>query len=102
MLVAKLSMGALAQGERVVRRLDAQSLEPRAQGSSGSSAGPGSATAAGLVGFSIGTETLRLDHLAVIDQRRRRPAADLRTRQPLRRDGPELDDGQDRPDVPRR
>src|SRR5262249_56362798 len=28
------------------------------QGSSGSSAGPGSATAAGLVGFSIGSETL--------------------------------------------
>src|SRR5205085_2491177 len=29
-----------------------------ATGSSGSSAGPGSATAAGIVGFSIGTETL--------------------------------------------
>jgi len=56
-LLAKLSMGALAQGglwfggmTKTPWNLD--------ESSSGSSAGPASATAAGLVGFSIGTETL--------------------------------------------
>lgn len=55
-LVAKLSMGALAQGDRWFggRTRSPWNLE---EGSSGSSAGPASATAAGLVGFSIGTET---------------------------------------------
>lgn len=59
-LVAKLSMGALAQGGRWfagMTRNPWQVGEERT-GSSGSSAGPASATAAGLVGFSIGTETL--------------------------------------------
>jgi Asp-tRNA(Asn)/Glu-tRNA(Gln) amidotransferase A subunit family amidase len=59
-LMAKLSMGALAQGPRWfagVTRNPWQPDEDR-QGSSGSSAGPAAATAAGLVGFSIGTETL--------------------------------------------
>ena len=59
-LVAKLSMGALAQGGRWfagMTRNPWQVDEDRI-GSSGSSAGPGAATAAGLVGFSIGTETL--------------------------------------------
>jgi len=59
-LVAKLSMGALAQGGRWfggVTRNPWQVSEDRI-GSSGSSAGPASATAAGLIGFSIGTETL--------------------------------------------
>lgn len=56
-LVAKLTMGALAQGDRWYggRTRNPWNLE---QGSSGSSAGPGAATAAGLVGFSVGTETL--------------------------------------------
>ncbi len=55
-LVAKLSLGALAQGDRWFR---GQTKNPwnMERGSSGSSAGPGSATAAGLVGFGIGTET---------------------------------------------
>ena len=59
MLVAKLAMGALAQGD-VVPRADQERVEPddpQRDGSSGSSADPGSATAAGLVGFAIGTET---------------------------------------------
>jgi Asp-tRNA(Asn)/Glu-tRNA(Gln) amidotransferase A subunit family amidase len=59
-LVAKLSMGALAQGGRWfagMTRNPWQVDEDRV-GSSGSSAGPASATAAGLVGFSVGTETL--------------------------------------------
>jgi Asp-tRNA(Asn)/Glu-tRNA(Gln) amidotransferase A subunit family amidase len=61
-LVAKLSMGALAQGGRWFRGetknpWNPDDPSPQRSGSSGSSAGPGSATAAGLVGFSIGTET---------------------------------------------
>jgi Asp-tRNA(Asn)/Glu-tRNA(Gln) amidotransferase A subunit family amidase len=54
-LAAKLSLGALAQGDNWFR---GQTKNPwTGRGSSGSSAGPGSATAAGLVGFSLGTET---------------------------------------------
>ncbi len=56
-LVAKLSMGELAMGDRWYGGLTRNPWKP-STGSSGSSAGPGSATAAGLVGFSIGTETL--------------------------------------------
>jgi Asp-tRNA(Asn)/Glu-tRNA(Gln) amidotransferase A subunit family amidase len=59
-LVAKLSMGALAQGDRWFRGQTKNPWtpdDPQRGGSSGSSAGPGAATAAGLVGFSIGTET---------------------------------------------
>ena len=59
-LVAKLSMGALAQGARWFAGVTRNPWQPEEaqQGSSGSSAGPAAATAAGLVGFSIGTETL--------------------------------------------
>ena len=59
-LVAKLSMGALAQGPRWFGGVTRNPWVPddAQTGSSGSSAGPASATAAGLVGFSIGTETL--------------------------------------------
>ena len=55
-LVVKLSMGALAQGDQWFkgRTNNPWNLE---RGSSGSSAGPGSATAGGLVVFGIGTET---------------------------------------------
>ena len=56
-LVAKLSMGALAQGG-VWFGGSTRNPWNTEHSSSGSSAGPGSATAAGLVGFSIGTETL--------------------------------------------
>jgi Asp-tRNA(Asn)/Glu-tRNA(Gln) amidotransferase A subunit family amidase len=59
-LVAKLSMGALAQGPRWFGGVTRNPWVPDEDrvGSSGSSAGPASATSAGLVGFSIGTETL--------------------------------------------
>jgi Asp-tRNA(Asn)/Glu-tRNA(Gln) amidotransferase A subunit family amidase len=59
-LVAKLSMGALAQGARWFAGVTRNPWIPNESqtGSSGSSAGPAAATAAGLVGFSIGTETL--------------------------------------------
>jgi Asp-tRNA(Asn)/Glu-tRNA(Gln) amidotransferase A subunit family amidase len=55
-LLAKLSMGALALNDIW---FGGQTMNPwlLEEGSSGSSAGPGSATAAGLVGFAIGSET---------------------------------------------
>ncbi len=55
-LVAKLTLGALAWGDVWYggKTRNPWNIE---QGSSGSSAGPASATAAGLVAFSIGTET---------------------------------------------
>lgn len=59
-LVAKLSMGALAQGAKWFGGVTRNPWVPDEdrQGSSGSSAGPAAATSAGLVGFSMGTETL--------------------------------------------
>jgi Asp-tRNA(Asn)/Glu-tRNA(Gln) amidotransferase A subunit family amidase len=56
-LVAKLTLGALAQGDVWFGGKTRNPWNP-AQGSSGSSAGPASATAAGCVAFSIGSETL--------------------------------------------
>lgn len=55
-LVAKLTLGALAWGDVWFGGTTKNPWNTQ-QGSSGSSAGPGSATAAGLVGFAIGTET---------------------------------------------
>ncbi len=56
-LVAKLTLGALAQGDVWFGGVTRNPWNTK-QGSSGSSAGPASATAAGLVAFSIGSETL--------------------------------------------
>ena len=55
-LVAKLSMGALALNDIW---FGGQTMNPwlLEEGASGSSAGPGAATSAGLVGFSVGSET---------------------------------------------
>jgi Asp-tRNA(Asn)/Glu-tRNA(Gln) amidotransferase A subunit family amidase len=55
-LVAKLSLGALALNDIW---FGGQTMNPwlPEEGSSGSSAGPGAAVAAGLVGFAIGSET---------------------------------------------
>jgi Asp-tRNA(Asn)/Glu-tRNA(Gln) amidotransferase A subunit family amidase len=55
-LIAKLSLGALALNDIW---FGGQTMSPWLveEGASGSSAGPGAATAAGLVGFSIGSET---------------------------------------------
>lgn len=55
-LMAKLSTGELASGDIW---FGGQTVTPwnTQEGTRGSSAGPGAATAAGLVGFSIGTET---------------------------------------------
>src|SRR5215831_16553059 len=56
-LIAKLSMGALAQGGLWFKGMTKTPWNTE-QTSSGSSAGSASATAAGLVGFTLGTETL--------------------------------------------
>jgi Asp-tRNA(Asn)/Glu-tRNA(Gln) amidotransferase A subunit family amidase len=58
-LVAKLTLGTLAQGNHWWAEYTRNPWIPEQQspGSSGSSAGPASATAAGCVGFSIGSET---------------------------------------------
>jgi Asp-tRNA(Asn)/Glu-tRNA(Gln) amidotransferase A subunit family amidase len=56
-LVAKLTLGALAQGDVWFGGVTRNPWNTN-QGSSGSSAGPASATAAGCVAFSIGSETL--------------------------------------------
>src|SRR5258708_5379768 len=57
-LLAKLSLGALALNDIW---FGGQTVNPwlLEEGASGSSAGPGAATAAGLVGFSIGTQDAR-------------------------------------------
>ena len=56
-LVAKLSTGEIARGDRWFGGKQTKNPWKPDEGSGGSSAGPGSATAAGLVGFSIGSET---------------------------------------------
>lgn len=56
-LVAKLTLGALAMGDKWFGGRTRNPWNP-AQGSSGSSAGSASAVAAGCVGFAIGSETL--------------------------------------------
>ncbi len=58
-LLAKLTLGALAQGDRWFGGQTKSPWDPANpnNGSSGSSAGPSASTAAGLVGFAIGTET---------------------------------------------
>ena len=61
-LVAKLSMGELAWGEVWYGGMTRNPWDIK-EGSGGSSAGPGAATAAGLVAFSIGSET----HGSIVD-----------------------------------
>ena len=56
-LIAKLTLGALASGD-VWHGGVTKNPWDTSEGSSGSSAGAGAATAAGLVGFSIGSETM--------------------------------------------
>jgi Asp-tRNA(Asn)/Glu-tRNA(Gln) amidotransferase A subunit family amidase len=58
-LVAKLTLGALAMGDRWFGGQTKSPWDPKnpGQGSSGSSAGPAASVAAGLVPFAIGSET---------------------------------------------
>jgi Asp-tRNA(Asn)/Glu-tRNA(Gln) amidotransferase A subunit family amidase len=72
-LVAKLSMGALALGDEWFRGRTRNPWDPR-QGSSGSSAGSAAASVAALVGFTLGSETLG----SIISPSRRCGATGLR------------------------
>ncbi|MEX0939226.1 MAG: amidase [Pirellulales bacterium] len=72
-LVAKLALGALAQGDQWFEGRTNNPWNPE-QGSSGSSAGSASAVAAGLVGFAIGSET----HGSIVSPCRRCSATGLR------------------------
>jgi Asp-tRNA(Asn)/Glu-tRNA(Gln) amidotransferase A subunit family amidase len=58
-LLAKLSMGELAQGAQWFKGVTRNPWDPEETntGSGGSSAGPACATSAGLVAFAVGTET---------------------------------------------
>jgi Asp-tRNA(Asn)/Glu-tRNA(Gln) amidotransferase A subunit family amidase len=56
-LVGKLTLGALAMGDRWFGGMTRNPWDPKT-GSSGSSAGSACAAAAGLVGFALGSETL--------------------------------------------
>ncbi|HEY2856975.1 MAG TPA: amidase, partial [Terracidiphilus sp.] len=56
-LVAKFTLGALAMGDKWFGGRTRNPWNPK-QGSSGSSAGPASAVAAGCVAFALGSETL--------------------------------------------
>jgi Asp-tRNA(Asn)/Glu-tRNA(Gln) amidotransferase A subunit family amidase len=56
-LIAKLTLGALAMGDKWFGGMTRNPWRPQ-QGSSGSSAGSSSATAAGCIAFGIGSETL--------------------------------------------
>ena len=82
--MAKLSLGALALNDIW---FGGQTMNPwlLEEGASGSSAGPGAATAAGLVGFAIGSETG--GSIVAIDALRRHGiASDVRSRAAHRRD----------------
>ena len=72
-LVAKLALGTLAWGDRWFNGMTKNPWNPK-EGSSGSSAGSASATVAGLVGFSLGSETLG----SIVSPSRRCGASGLR------------------------
>ena len=100
-LVAKLTLGALAQGDRW---FGGQTKNPwRPNGRSGIErivGRPGLGDRGRLRRVRDRHRDARLDHLPRHRQRRRRPASDLRPREPVRRDGAVEHDGQGRADVP--
>ena len=97
-LVAKLSLGALAQGDNWFR---GQTKNPwNGRGLERIVGRPGIGNRCRARRLLARDRDPRLDHFTVGRERRRRPESDLRTREPARRNGPQLDDGQDRADVP--
>ena len=72
-LVAKLSLGALANGDKWFGKMTRCPWDPK-RGSSGSSAGSACSVVAGLVGFTLGSETLG----SIISPSRRCGASSLR------------------------
>ena len=96
-LVAKLTLGALAQGDRWFGGRTNTPWNPmrgleRIVGRTGIGHGRR------MRGVRDRHRDARVDHLARDRQRRRRPPADVRTREPVRGDGALEHDGQDRPD----
>jgi hypothetical protein len=96
-LVAKLSLGALALNDIW---FGGQTMNPwlLEEGSSGSSAGPGSAVAAGLVGFAIWVGDAGVDCDPVDALWRDRAATDVWARAADRSDDAELELRQAGPD----
>ena len=101
-LVAKLSMGALAQGGRWFAGMTRNpwQVDEDKIGLERIVSRPSFRDRGRTRGFFNRHRDSWLDHFALIALRRRWTAADVRTRQPLWRDGFELDDGQDRADLP--
>ena len=100
-LIAKLTTGELAAGDNWFGGQTKSPWDPT-QGSSGSSAGPASATAAGCVGFAHRHRDERIDPESRRALRAGRTASHVRAHQPLRRDGAVVDAGSPRADVPLR
>ena len=98
-LMAKLATGLFAQGDQWYRGRTNNPWDI-SRGSSGSSAGPASATAAGCVAFGIGTETSGSIVSPARECGLERAASDVRAREPLRRDGAGVVAGSSRPDLP--
>ena len=96
-LVAKLTTGELAQGDQWFGGRTNSPWDP-AQGSSGSSAGSSSATAAGCVAFAHRHRDERIDSQSGRALRHPVAAADVRPHLALRRDGALVDAGSARPD----
>ena len=98
-LIAKLATGELASGDNWFGGQTKSPWDPT-QGSSGSSAGPSSATAAGCVGFAIGTETSG----SILSPAARcglaGPPPDVRPHQPPRLHGAVVDAGSARAHLP--
>ncbi len=91
-LIAKVATGELAGGDNWFGGQTKNPWDPT-QGSSGSSAGPSSATAAGCIGVRHRQRDERVDPEPGLAMRARRPASHLRAREPLRRDGAVVDPG---------
>ena len=106
-LAAKLAMVELAGGfgyRFPNASFTGPALNPWSRGAwtGGSSTGSAASVAAGLVPLRHRLRDLGLHPLARQHVRRRRPPAHLRSREPIRRHGPELDVGQAGPPVPHR
>ena len=103
-LVAKLSMGALAQGDRWFGGQTKNPWNPAIRARSDRA--PVALRGSGLCDrcrtrrFRYRHRNTRIDHFTVERKWRHRASSNVRTGEPPRRDGAQLDDGQDWPDVP--
>ena len=100
-LIAKLATGELASGDQWFGGQTKSPWDP-AVGSSGSSAGPVVGDRGRMRGIRDRHGNERIDSQPGGAMRRRRPAADVRPHQPLRRDGAVVDAGSARADLPLR